>query len=326
MKVLFTPRLIAVSAMVLPLLMMSTPVAAQVPSRYVISNEFSADGSPHFPAINPVNNRLYVSDVAAGTVSMFDVETGAKLAETVTGIQAHTVMVDSNLNLVYVANRGSNTLSVLDGSDNQKLADIAVGVGPHGVELDLPNHRAFVSNTGSNDITIVDLNSRTAIGTLPAGTEPWGVAYDGEHNWLYTSNTGDGTVSRIDLATGAIAATIAVGGRPWNVRVADHCKRIYVTNETLGVVSVIRRDKLVSMIPVGAGAHGLVIDEHGGVGYAAATGANQVTVFSLRTNEALENLATGKAPAALSRDPIRHRVYAANQGGGTISVIERRHH
>ncbi|MBI3545263.1 MAG: hypothetical protein HY081_01505, partial [Gammaproteobacteria bacterium] len=113
-------------------------------ANYVVTQNFSADGSPHFPGVNGRTNRLYVSDTTAGTVTMFDAATGAKLAETATGAGAHTVMVDELNNLVYVTNRGANTLSVLDGKTNNKLADIAVGSLPHGLDLDLINKRAYV--------------------------------------------------------------------------------------------------------------------------------------------------------------------------------------
>lgn len=39
---------------------------------YVATSTFSADGNPHFPAVNAKGKRLYTSDVAAGTVTMFE--------------------------------------------------------------------------------------------------------------------------------------------------------------------------------------------------------------------------------------------------------------
>ena len=98
---------------------------------YVVTSTFSADGRPHFPAVNAKGKRLYVSDVPAGTVTMFDTN-GAKLAVTATGAQAHTVVYDESNNRVYVTNRGANTLSVLAGNTNAKIADIPVGTAPQG--------------------------------------------------------------------------------------------------------------------------------------------------------------------------------------------------
>lgn len=91
------------------------PVQGRRPPDYAVSQTIPAEGRPHFPAIHPETGRLYASDTPAGTVTMFDAVTGAKLAETPTAAGAHTVVVDVEHNRVYVTNRGADTLSVLDG-------------------------------------------------------------------------------------------------------------------------------------------------------------------------------------------------------------------
>src|SRR3990172_3657015 len=98
---------------------------------YVVTSTFSADGRPHFPAVNAKGKRLYVSDVPAGPVTMFDPTNRAKPPVTASGAQAHTVVYDESNNRVYVTNRGANTLSVLSGKTNGKITDIPVGTAPH---------------------------------------------------------------------------------------------------------------------------------------------------------------------------------------------------
>ncbi len=290
-------------------------------SHYVMERTFSADGNPHFPGINAVTKRLYVSDVTAGTVTMFDALTGVKLVETPTGVGAHTVIVDEVNNLVYVTNRGANTLSILDGNTNTKLADVAVGSLPHGLDLDLEHKRSYVSNTGSNDVTVVDMVTRTVTKTIPTSQEPWGVYYDGDNNWIYTSNTYEGTVSRIDPETGTTLAKIIVGGRPWNVKVSTKTGRVYASNETNGVLSVIEKDNLIASIPVGATGRGVVLDDQRGFAFVVASGSNQVTIVDTKLDTVSQNIAVGTAPAAVTFDRITSKVYVANQGGGTISVL-----
>lgn len=289
---------------------------------YADVQQFCADGSPHFPAANRKTNRLYVSDVGAGTVTMFNAKTGEKLAETVTGAGAHTVMVDVKKNLVYVTNRGANTLSVLDGVTNAKLADIPVGSLPHG--LDLPNDCdcGFVSNTGSNDVTLVDTAARSVRKTIPAGMAPWGVAVDSPRRQLFTANTDEGSVSLIDIRSGATLAKIITGGRPWNIKVAS-TGRTYATDEAGGVLHVMENDAVIATVPVGPGPHGLVLDEEEGIAFVAVTGANSVAIVDLATNTVRQHVTVDTGPTAISIGK-GGRVYVANQGGGTISVLRER--
>lgn len=296
-----------------------TPLAQA--ENYGVTQTFSADGSPHFPGVNGKTNRLYVSDVTAGTVTMFDATTGAKLAETATGAGAHTVMVDELNNLVYVTNRGANTLSVLDGKTNRKLADIPVGSLPHGLDLDLFNKRAYVSNTGGNNVTVVDLAKRKAIKTIACGLEPWGVVYDAVNKWIYTSNTGEGTVSRINPITGVTLAKISVGGRPWNVKVSPRTGRVYTTNETDGVLSVIQGNNVIAVLGVGPHPHGVTLNNIKDVAYVAVTGTNQVAVVDLMTNAINQLVPVGAGPTAIAWERSTGKVFVANQGGGTISVL-----
>lgn len=289
---------------------------------YAEIQQFSADGSPHFPAANRKTNRLYVSDVGAGTVTMFNARTGEKLAETATGAGAHTVMVDTRKNLVYVTNRGANTLSVLDGKSNAKLADIPVGSLPHG--LDLPNNCdcAFVSNTGSNDVTFVDTKTRTVRKTIAAGMEPWGVAVDSPRRQLFTANTSEGTVSRIDIRSGATLAKTITGGRPWNIKVAS-TGRAYATDEAGGVLHVMENDAVIAAVPVGPAPHGLILDEEEGIAFVAVTGADAVAIVDLETNTVTQHVTVGAGPTAISAGK-GGRVYVANQAGGTVSILRER--
>lgn len=288
---------------------------------YALTKTFNADGKPHFPALNTQTNRLYVSDVTAGTVTMFNARTGKKLAETPTGAGAHTVMVDRKRNLVYVTNRGANTLSILDGKTNAKLADIPVGVAPHGLDLDTSGRRAYVSNTGSNDVTIVDTKNRTVIKTIPAGMGPWGVVWDKRNKLLYTSNTDEGTISRIDPKTGETLTKITVGGRPWNIKLSRKLNRIYASNEALGTLSVIQGDAVIAQIPVGAGPHGVIVDDRTRQAFVAATGANQVAIVDLTTNAVHQTVKVDQGPTALAHCNRDDAVYVANQAGGTISIL-----
>ena len=55
--------------------------------------------------------------------------------------------------------------------------------------------------------------------------------------------------------------------------------------------------------------------------FVAVTGSNQVTIVDLLTNLAVQTVPVGLAPTSVALDRLTGKVYAANQGGGTISVL-----
>lgn len=298
---------------------------ASAPPQYQVVNTFSADGNPHFPGINSKTQRLYVSDVPAGTITMFDALSATKLIETATGVQTHTVLVDDENNLVYAVNRGSDSLVILNGDTNAVIGEVDVGDGPHGIDMDTENHRVFTSNTYSNTVTVIDTKTQKVIKTIPVGIEPWGVAYEPETGWLYVANTGEGSIYRMDIKTGKILKRFDVGGRPWNVKVSSKTGNVYATNETLGILSVMDKSRIIAEVDIGKVGRGLVLHEDVGLAFAVTAGSNQVTSVSLRTNSVVQNIAVGTGPAAATLDESADTLYVTNQGGGTISVIKRLH-
>lgn len=292
-----------------------------------LMDTFTVGGSPSYSAINKQTDRLFVSDAAAGSVSMYNASTGEKIATTPTGSQPQAVAVDPKKNLVYVVNRASNSLTVLDGNTNAKLVDIIVGTSPQGLDLDLNNNRAFVSNVGSNDVTVVNTLTRTVIKTIPVGIDPWAVAYDVKGGWIYVANTGEGTVARINPNTNVTMAKVDVGGRPWNIKVSRNLGKVFVTNETLGNLVIIQRDRVVKDIVVGDTPFGLALHDELLFAYVAMKGSNMINAVDMLERGIVAELSVGLSPSFISFDPaiddntISGKLYVLNQGDGTISVV-----
>lgn len=311
---------ILASLMLMPVFALMVSPSHADKANFSVQKTFSADGNPHFIGVNSHTQRLYASDVTAGTVTLFDAVTGLKLVETATGAGAHTVVVDALNNLVYVTNRGANTLSILNGETLAKITDIAVGTAPHGLDLDYPRHQIYVSNTGSHNVTVIDMDTRKVIKTIASGEGPWGVTHHPEKPWIYTSNTNEGTISRIDLLTGQTLAKTTVGGRPWSIRFSAETKQVYATNETLGLVTVLKRDAIVAEVPVGQAPHGFTFVEDDFIAV-AATGSNQVTIIDLENNKVVQKITVDAGPTSLTADAKGRHLYVACQAGGKVNVL-----
>lgn len=77
---------------------------------------------------DPVNNKVYVIDIAASVVSKI----------ITVGYAAHGVVISNDGTSAYVTNSLSNTLSVIDVATQTVKATIAVGKAPNGVSFRFP--------------------------------------------------------------------------------------------------------------------------------------------------------------------------------------------
>ena len=159
---------------------------------------------------------------------------------------------------------------------------------------------AVGNSAPSNQASATPAASPT-VPTATVGTDPAGVGVDPTTNTIYVANDGSGTVSVIDGATcdGSTqsgctpVATLSVGSAPWGVAVDPITNTIYVANEgTAGTVSVID----------GATCDG--------------------TTFSSSGCTPVATVSVGSGPKGIGIDPTTNTIYVANNGSGTVSVID----
>lgn len=78
-----------------------------------VSHSFDVGDEPDVLALDSARGRLYVAS-ESGTVSVFDVKTPAKLAQTFVAKKAHSVAVDPATGLVYLPLADQNVLRILE--------------------------------------------------------------------------------------------------------------------------------------------------------------------------------------------------------------------
>ncbi|OHD72137.1 MAG: hypothetical protein A2V99_01290 [Spirochaetes bacterium RBG_16_67_19] len=81
-------------------------------------------------AVNPITNRVYVTNSLDNTVSVIDGIADAVIATIPVGTAPRGVAVSKNYNKVYVANRLDATISIIDGATNTVTNTVPVGVEP----------------------------------------------------------------------------------------------------------------------------------------------------------------------------------------------------
>jgi YVTN family beta-propeller protein len=169
----------------------------------VISN-ISVGDEPGSVILNPMTNRLYVTNAESNTVSVIDYFLSGnqefltdRIANISVGSYPVNLELDRDSNRLYVTNSHSNTVSVIDGSTNKVIDNIPVGVTPYSVVFDKKSGSLYVANYGSNTVSMIDASTRNVTSNITVGRYPVNVALNPATDIVYVSNLGPRTLSEI---------------------------------------------------------------------------------------------------------------------------------
>lgn len=108
------------------------------------------------------------------------------------------------------------------------------------------------------------------------------------------------------------------------LNVDETYNRLYVSHgDHVNVLNVHNGDSL-GIIPDTKGVHGIAFAADLNKGFVSDGGANQVTVFDLKTLHVLGTVQTGGNPDAILYDPYSMRIYTCNGRSGNMSIIDPR--
>lgn len=236
---------------------------------------------------------------------------------------------------VYVTNYWGGTVSVLDGTTNSNVATVGSGgfTVPLAVVVDslASPAKAFVGNWWTGTVEVIDESSTVVTQTLLSGAAhgggPRALVLDGSTNprKLFGAIHGRGELAVWNAETGARLATVTVGSAPRALALYPGSgvhRRVYVVNRGDDTVSVVNASTygVVGTVATGAGVKAVAVDPDTGNAYVTAEYANTVTVIDEDAN-VLATVNVGSTPKGLAVDATNDRVFVANFGSGTVSVI-----
>ncbi|MEZ4403237.1 MAG: YncE family protein [Kofleriaceae bacterium] len=129
-------------------------------------------------AITEDDTRVLMVNPEAGTVSVFDTATNARLAELACGREPSAVVIHPDGKTAYVANRGDATVVRIDDLTGTPTvsAPLAVGSEPTGLALSPTGATLYVAEWAEGRIAVVDTATLTETGAITAPRNPRGVA------------------------------------------------------------------------------------------------------------------------------------------------------
>lgn len=321
-----------------PLFALSGAAGLAAPSpEYSVGPTFTAvGGTPHFSAVDVRLHKLFVSNLARGTVTVVNSRTGKYLATIHLGGVVHTVMINQKTQRVYVTDIARGYLDVINARTNQVTAEIPVAQHLHGLAVSQRLHEAFVTDIALSRVYIVNLKTNKVLTPhgLPVGPNPWGVTVNPRTHMLYVANTGinpfsstpvnpsGNSVTVINLRTDQTAGTITVGPHPWNLVAVPSTNQVYVGVSAANAVAVIRGMHVIKDIAVGNSPHGVAWDKNNRMLFVNNSLSNNVSLINTVQNMVTQTIPVGTQPQGISINPVTGWAYTVNQASQTVTVLK----
>jgi YVTN family beta-propeller protein len=323
--------------------------------------------APADMAIDEPLGRVFVvnsgDDVHAGTVTVLDATSGARLQTVTVGTLPTGIAVDPQTGRIFVANSGHlsihGSISILDAARGTVLRTVPVGIFPF-VAVDDRRGRVFVSHT--TGVTMLDATTGVVLRRIlkkGAPDEDTTLAVDSRSGHIVVAPTAGNSVRLVDPASGRVMRTITVGGAltadylggpQIAMAVAQRTGHVFVAwkgGYDTGQVTMLAgaTGRVLHTLAVKPGPQpapppglrdeptALAVDERLGRVFVACldqdnvhglgVGAGAVSVLDATSGALLTTLPVGRGPSAVAVDESTQRVFVLNNEG-TISVFDAR--
>jgi YVTN family beta-propeller protein len=226
---------------------------------------------------------IYVSDLVTGDVAEIGVFT-RHVSESV-----HGVGLSPDGKTLYVTDIRNNKLDAfaLDGPDSFVSsfgATHSVATGSIPVHMVSTGQVIFVTNFGQDSISVIDALTWKRIKTIRVCQSPHGIVLSPDRRLVYASCNGGEAVAVIDVASQTLLTTIPT--------------------------------------PVPSAPYGIAVSADGRYVYVSDYDTGRLMVIDAATKAYLRSVEVSAHPMLITRSPDGKRLYVANNGSRSVSVLD----
>lgn len=272
--------------------------------------------NPTYTTYDPLSNTIYVDNANVNGVSLLNGTTGNVTGSIDIGAYPQSSIYDAATGNVYVMNEDNNNISIINGSFNKLTGNISLGSNlPNYAALDTLNGELYVSNLANSTVLVVNLTEKSITNTINVGSEQNKLAFDPANGYLYVADASPYTynVSVINTYTNSFVKNLSTGQEPFGAVYVPNNGNIYVTNVGSYNISIINgtSNKAIGSINLSQ-PDSIAFDQTNS--YLYVSGANNVSVFNITTDNFVTSITVGSSPEGISIDSQSGNIFVANIG------------
>lgn len=294
-------------------------------------------------AARPATVRIIQTNSAGDNIHLIDPDTNTVVAE-ITGIEVnHGAAAAPDGRSFYFSNEADHTLDVVDGKTLKVAKKVALTGRPNNIAISKDGRRVYVSIvSGSGAVDVIDTASLACAKSIPTrgGVHNTYVTPDGryvvagsivgkrltvidakteEPLWTLDFDNGVRPMSFERNADGSTRRLFVQISNLHGFAVVDFTKRMEVGRVSLPDVPPAERQKEGIQ---GSPSHGIGVAPDGKTLWVNSKLNSRVYAYSIPDLRLLGSVQVGKVPDWLTFTPDSRRLYVANAGSNSVSVID----
>ncbi len=289
-------------------------LAAQAAPQYRVLKKFAlgGEGGWDYITVDALARRVYIA--RATRVMVVDADSGASVGEIAPTPGVHGVALAPESGRGFISNGGESTVTIFDPKTLKTISQVKVGDRPDAIIYDPASKRVFTFNARGHDTTAIDAASGTVAGSLPLGGKPEFAAPDGQgHMFVNIEDTGEISMFDTHALKELKRWKIAPCEEPSGLALDRQHARIFsVCGNRLMAISDAAAGKLITTVPIGGGADGVVFDPDAQLAFSTNGQSGNITVVHEDAPDkftVVQTLETARGARTVALDAKTHNVY-----------------
>lgn len=286
---------------------------------------FVAVNNTKFPVIATItatpaiSGFAYIADYFLNIVSVINLSTNAVVATIPVGLNPHNVDISRDGNFVYVANYHGGSISVINAFTNTVIGNIVTNDYQEAIVVS-PDGKLAYSMHGGGKFSVINTITNTVVNTLSLNKTSNSMCISADGKYVYIAPHYSNEVLVFNTQNSAIEYSIPLGAYVNTVCLSPDDLSLYVTVQDNSVKVINTSTKSVSSVVSIAYPYATCISPDGKILYVTSAG-NAVVAVNTITKSILWSIPAGPYSEGISLNQDGSRLYVANQGSSTVSVI-----
>ncbi|MEO0440893.1 MAG: YncE family protein [Pseudomonadota bacterium] len=166
-------------------------------------------------AVSPSRDRVYVSNMQSGTVSVIDFRKKRKITDLTAGREPEGLALTPNGKRLLVADRQEDILYVFDTESLTEITALETGKFPIRVAVSPDGRLAVTSNLGDGALGLYDLEKLEPMPPITVSGDPRAaqvtILFSDDGKTIYAAETGTNRVAEVNIESGTVVRRLPAG-------------------------------------------------------------------------------------------------------------------